>query len=570
MRLTEEPFTVATGAYRLTCLSDRPYLRLETPSGAQVADLFVPSSAHRLGALDDTPELSPWQAERRDDEVVLWLEAKSSAWAKKTYRLRCSEERFSYECELEGTGQLTEVQYFGGYLSARPRWGSGFFWSAQAFAAGFNPEPYVDERYAFAPREGSLIDLTGVPIAGKDGWFFTPPPYAFAFETEAGWLALGLAAAPGENRYTDFRYQGHRSAFHLSLAFEGRTKVDGRYRLPAITFDFAAEPYAALADYAEGLRAQQLAPTPAPGAAPAWWQEPIFCGWGSQCALAARAAGRAPDYATQENYQAFLAALEAQDITPGTVVIDDKWQASYGGNEVDREKWPDLPGFIAAQHDAGRKVLLWLKAWDPEGLPHELCVTNAAGAPVALDVTHPEFEARFRAAIHRMLASEGYGADGFKLDFTARIPSGPALASHGDAWGLELMKRYLGILYSEAKAAKPDALLMTHTPHPYLADVLDMIRLNDINTGADVLAAMRHRARVARLACPQALVDTDNWPVPNKAAWREYLALQPELGVPSLYFATHIDATGEALDEADYRLVRETWARYRAEQGLTR
>ena len=35
---------------------------------------------------------------------------------------------------------------------------------------------------------------------------------------------------------------------------------------------------------------------------------------------------------------------------------------------------------------------------------------------------------------------------------------GPGLQLYGDAWGLELMKRYLGIIYDEAKRAKPEAL----------------------------------------------------------------------------------------------------------------
>jgi hypothetical protein len=130
-------------------------------------------------------------------------------------------------------------------------------------------------------------------------------------------------------------------------------------------------------------------------------------------------------------------------------------------------------------------------------------------------------------------------------------------------WGLELMRLYLCIIYDEAKKTKRDALVMAHTPHPYLADVLDMVRLNDINTGQDIGKAMTHRARVARIACPQAVVDTDNWPITDKAAWREYTRLQPELGVPSLYYASHIDSTLEPLEAADYQLIRETWARYR-------
>ena len=110
---------------------------------------------------------------------------------------------------------------------------------------------------------------------------------------------------------------------------------------------------------------------------------------------------------------------------PGTVVLDDKWQATYGRNEPDAEKWPDLQGWIAARHAEGRKVLLWWKAWDPEGLPPGLCVRNADGAPVALDPNNPELRAELRRAVRTMLVD--LDADGFKVDFTARTPSGRRL-----------------------------------------------------------------------------------------------------------------------------------------------
>ncbi|MDF2814826.1 MAG: family 31 glycosyl hydrolase, alpha-glucosidase, partial [Paenibacillus sp.] len=167
--------------------------------------------------------------------------------------------------------------------------------------------------------------------------------------------------------------------------------------------------------------------------------------------------------------------------------------------------------------------------------------------------------------VRRMLsqADGAYNADGFKIDFSARIPSGPGIRLHGNTWGLELMKLYLFILYDEAKKVKQDALIMSHTPHPYLADVVDMIRLNDINTGKPVNRAMTHRAKVAAAALPNAVIDTDNWPIANKATWREYVRLQPELGVPSLYYASHIDSTQEPLTEDDYALIRESWARAR-------
>jgi hypothetical protein len=209
-------------------------------------------------------------------------------------------------------------------------------------------------------------------------------------------------------------------------------------------------------------------------------------------------------------------------------------------------------------------VLLWLKAWDPQGLPPEECVTNARGLPLAVDPTNPAFEQRLRESVRRSLSPDGYGADGFKIDFTARIPSGPGICLYGDLWGLELMKKYLWILYEEAKLCRPDALVMAHTPHPYLADVLDMVRLNDITPDRDVCEAMSLRARVASIACPDAIIDTDNWPMEDRRSWRDYLRLQPDLGVPSLYYVSHIDKTREPLEPEDYQLIREVWARHRA------
>jgi hypothetical protein len=546
--------------YSLRFPVDRPFVFLDSAQGDRLLELFVLSSVHPINGRDETYHTTEWTTQETAYGVNISITAKSSVWKSKTYRFCCYPNRFTYHIEIDGEGRLADINYFGGYYSENIRWGSGFFWSGQQFSQMFNPEPNVQEVFYHTPAGNTKIDLMGVPIPAKGDWFFTPPPFCFAGKYADGWLALGVEAQPGANSFTEYHYHGSLDAFYLSLAYEGHTQVSGQYELPAIGFDFAKGEYAALKAHVAALRAANFVPVPQNDNKPSWWRTPIFCGWGSQCHLASVDGGRAPEYARQENYDHFLAALEQNGIDPGIVVLDDKWQLSYGENQVDEDKWPDLPGFVAKQHGQGRRVLLWLKAWDPEGLPVEECVTHSGGEPVAVDPTNPAFERRLRASVRRMLSSEGYDADGFKIDFTARIPSGPGLQIHKDIWGLELMKLYLSIIYSEAKKTKPDALIMTHTPHPYLGDVLDMIRLNDINTGQDVNRAMIHRAKVAALACPEAIIDTDNWPMTNKAVWRDYLKIQPELGVPSLYFATHVDSTGEPLTDEDYALIRQVWS----------
>jgi hypothetical protein len=197
-------------------------------------------------------------------------------------------------------------------------------------------------------------------------------------------------------------------------------------------------------------------------------------------------------------------------------------------------------------------------------VPSELCVRNPDGAPVALDPSNPATRAFLDSMVARLLGSDGLHADGLKIDFTARTPSGRALTSHGPGWGIALLHRLLETVYVAAKTAKHDALVITHTPHPAFAGVTDMIRLNDMTSGTPVRDQMGERAEIARAACPELLIDTDDWRAPNLEEWREYLALKPQLGVPALYYADALDATGESFEPADYAALRRTWSTWRS------
>ncbi|MBN1453089.1 MAG: hypothetical protein JW963_18890, partial [Anaerolineales bacterium] len=507
---------IETDSYLLEFTKDQYYVLLKDKVSAKQAQLFLFSSVHSTNGLDDTTQIGEWQVDSQEGEVLLFCVCSSSCWRQKKYWIRCGADCLHYGIEVEGDGAINEVQYFGGYCSGLDRWGSGFFCSEQSFQQGWTPEPNTREKIYF-PADGSEgIDLNGVPVPGRDGWFFTPPPFCFAFETASSWLGLGLCCKDGENRYVEYRYQGGDRKFNLSLTYEGHTTVHGSYRLPEIGIYFASDPYKAMTKYVADIRQAGLVPLAPKVAKSLWWQAPIYCGWGSQCYLASLEDGFAPQYATQVNYDRFMLELDERDIHPGTVVIDDKWQVEYGLNTVDFRKWPDLAGFIRQRHERGQKVLLWLKFWDAEGLPETECVVNAAGKRLAVDPSNPRFERRFRDQIRFMLSPGGLDADGFKVDFSARIPSGPALKTYRDLWGLELMKCYFEILHSEAKRIKADALIIAHAPNPYLAPYIDMIRLNDINVGQDLIVAMRHRQKVAHIAMPEALIDTDNWQMTDK------------------------------------------------------
>jgi hypothetical protein len=173
-----------------------------------------------------------------------------------------------------------------------------------------------------------------------------------------------------------------------------------------------------------------------------------------------------------------------------------------------------------------------------------------------------------------MLAPDQLDADGLKIDFTARTPSGAATAHHGTAWGVSLLHELLAVVAQEARSVKPEALLVAHTPNPMFGSLVDMIRLNDTlrlddpEPRVDVVPQMRYRAAVVRAALPDHLVDTDDWCAPDLATWRRFLEVKPELGVPALYYATGLDLSGEDFVASDYAAIARVWAAYRLGAGL--
>ncbi len=571
-----------------------------------VATLDLASSLDTMEAFDDNTVLgSPVLQPAEPGQVVIVWQGRSRLWTGKEVTLRAWQDGFSYHYSVYGQGAIDRA----------------YFWRNQAQGSTghsvrlFNPEPnsrsvhYSGQRcWAVSdcdicyPAAGSTVPPDFMTISvGRDktyhggNWFFTPAPFCYCLAGQDNWLALGIAAQPGEWNFSDYSYPG--AGFGFSLGYDGHSRVAGRWQSPDLWCLVAPDEYAAIERYGAALRAAGLAPDHGRTVPHDWWREPIFCGWGEQVSQAVQQGGlTAPDRATQAYYQVWMELLDERQINPGTVVIDDKWQLNYGLNEVDRSKWPDLAGFIARQHLQGRKVLLWLKAWDPQGLPPEECITGLDGLPVAVDPGHPRLRERIFSQVHQMLHC--LDADGFKVDFTHLIPRGPSLdhlqvlrnheadrkpvvgllarppvsGSVGGKWGLELMRQWLLLLSEAARAAKPDAVIITHTANPYLADLVDILRLNDVAGLQDIHGSispdMQHRARIARAASPYWLLDADNWPCSSLTQWRNYVLAQSsgEYGIPALYHIKRFGwgAVNQALMEEDFSAVRTSWKTYRA------
>lgn len=387
---------------------------------------------------------------------------------------------------------------------------------------------------------------------------FQAPPLFLAFHLDGAWTSIAIGAKPGEYLFPAFEYAGSRYAgasFYVN--YLGYRTVDGAFAPPVLAMHFGFDPFDTLGTYTEWLDRSGFS-TEVPFKDVRWHHLPIFCGWAEQTVESVPIGGSPNKLATQENYEKWIAVLEERKLPVGTIVIDDKWQQGYGSFEVDQQKWPDMKAFIAAQHAKGRHVLLWVPVAHTDGLPKSLCAKDGERCPMA-DVGSPEYEAYLRPRIQHLVSE--LGVDGFKEDWV-QAPAVPGLALTGATSGIEFVRRFQYILYSETHKWKPDAMIETQTTNALFRESSDVLRLNDIwYSSRKVPDMMRLRARIAN-ASGWPVVDTDNASSTTFKDWWDYMQAQPTIGIPALYFITKTEATQESPSAEDWRYLASLWTEY--------
>jgi hypothetical protein len=466
-----------------------------------------------------------------------WI-GRSNLWDKKEYLLKIFESGFLFSVRVSGRGTLGEIEYFPG--------------SWYEFSRYFIPNP-----------TGGALSLPQYHSPEQSGaiamHYHTPPLLAFPFQFEPdGWLALGLAPRPGDYNIERFDYKPGKDGFSLSTDYLGYTRVDGSHEVAGIAGAFGTDEYGALAGYAEVLYTNCGCIRKSWSDSPRWWHGPLFCGWGEQAAL-----NPADQFAAanQKDYTWMSKRLDELELKPTAMIVDDKWMARYGEALPDPAKWPDMRTFTDTEHRKGRKVVLWFKSWNTEGLDADECV-HLYSLPQGADPTSPKYRKRLQETFHRLLspAPGCYDCDGFKVDFANVMPRGRELRSHGGVYGLELLKSFMKLVYDTAKSVKPECLINNSCAHPYFAEVTDQCRLHDYSgKQRSAWRVMSYRQKLYRAAMPDVPIDTDT----VRSTYREtleYIERCHELGAPDLYFLSGTERV--PFDARMHDAIRRSWREY--------
>ena len=518
-----------------------------TRNGIDWVTLPVRCCVDRAGSADEDENILSFREEQRDGTWIFTWTTVSNNWREKQYVLKVTEQAFLFTIVLKGQGAIEKIRYF-----------------TDADKTRYEVAGYVMPHANHTNKMGNTRLITENEQIRL--WYAAPTMYVYPFyvEGEPGSLGLGLVAKPGQYNFDVFHYV---SPMQFSLPLYHRTVVEGSYETQGILGLFADSEEQIFRDYTRWHFENGYA-NPHQGEIPAWWKRPIYCGWGEQMVYKVKDnLDLQRDAATQKNYTEMMAKLEKEHLNPGSIIIDSKWQTTFGGLELDTEKWPDMRKFVDEQHAKGRKVILWIKSWDPEGLSYAECIKLLCNG-VAADPTSPAYIGRVKDKFYKLLSSdEGcYDCDGFKVDFVNCIPQCGDSQTHTGICGVELIKAWMKLVYDTAKAIKPDALVNTSCAHPYFTENVDMPRIHDyMSQQRSAVSVMNWRKEIFSAANPGMPIDMDSGGIGSKRDFHRYMRYQAENGVPTLYW---LNATGctplecVPFDEEDFDVIRECWNSY--------
>lgn len=444
----------------------------------------------------------------KGEAKVVWI-GTGGAFEKKEYTLRVIDKGFVFTTKVTGCGAVDRIEYFRG-------------------GADSVGSPYAVSGYSLAApgRNGSVCAVysTEENPVGAEPFDACFPPYVFSFcnDYNDDWCGIGVTTRGGNQNYRSFVFNAPESGQKengcwFTLPLGGCTEIGGEWKAPTIWCGFSKAPSSVYGAYAEwsfshyGFKKRISSES-----TPDWWSTSVFSDCGEN----------GETHNDSENHYGLLREkLDSVKIVPGIIVTDGKGK--------------NLGGFVDGCHSRGAHVLLRIKFGAADGLPEDECIVEN-GICISADPTNPKYLERLKKTIHTMLTADegGLDCDGFKVDFAeiAPVSCGAVTFEKGVA-GLELMHLMLGAVYEFAKAEKHDALIISGSTHPYLAEFCDMLYLPAGNPSLhNPISSMKNGAEVAKAVMPGIIIDTGGFSAATAYEQLRIFEAAAENGVPGMHF----------------------------------
>lgn len=583
-----------------------------TPADPLYGTLVAGGEEQRVympGSVDTTESVDHSDRYMGHEQTVdgLTVTYASLNWESKTIRISSDEGRLRFGYHVVGFGRITATRYFKGLLSAPELLNSRIrhlndkkqpaydelrvAGASPVWHRIWTPEFTASAIWTSNANEPARVSCSGDLDYRGGNFQSSPPPFVVCAWSGLGRaVAFAVRAVHGEHHFSEFGYDGGQH-FGITVQSWGTRASAGAWTSAQVEIWNVADEWEAIRSYCATYPNR----VPSRGERPTWWSGPIFDGWGQQCYVAdifhVRTAAEvdrtraAYEASTQANYELWVDHIIGAGLRPAIVTVGARWASTGGLKEMDLGRWPDPAGFVRRMRDRGVRPILWWDPFEPSGFDDGDCVRwhggdwadgNQAidgrttkfgldsGAKIAPDYTLPRVRNFVRQRLAALFGTSGTGFAGVKLDHLAAVPALPGLAfppASAELAGLEYLHYVIKFLSSELRRLDPMALIIGEASHPYVSGFFDMITIGDLYTPTrDVRQEANRRAGVLSAAAPQALIEMNGWPLADIAELDRYAPLQRERGVPALYYATHLDTTGEGIGDNRLAQLGQVWA----------
>ncbi len=420
--------------------------------------------------------------------------------------------------------------------------------ACRLFAGGVKLEGF-DRAFTVQPRNnaGKNIDyFNHLPDVSANG-YFSPPLLNMTIGTEEGWVGFGLLDLP-DSKLCRMEEDGS-----LLLESAGGNNKVSLYRAPELLITFPDDEWQAISLFRQKLIdfGRYTPAKPAFSEVPSWWKDPLLCTYGDQ--MIEHRVGQKIDDAWVCD---FVDIMERDyGVEHMNLIIDDSWQPPHSFDPVtDPARFPDMRDFCDRMHARGHHVILWCTPLFDK-------ITNGFETRAQKDgvlssylYTKPYFQSfpgcyaidytadnarQFLHEVCEILFGHGEGqwdADGVKLDFIGNLrdPAETDSYAHPERGvGMRELYAFFKMFSEEARRVKPDVLLDSTTGDPRYEDFLTHNRLHDTHSGVE---EKEMRARIASLACPDLIIDSDGALMYTHWMRNHYIAAAV-YSVPSYYYA---------------------------------